>query len=366
MYTLEQLKQRFENKKIFLTGHTGFKGSWLLMILKELGAKVHGYALKAESPSFYNALNGDNLCESTIGDLMNFELLCKTVKNFQPDYIFHLAAQPLVRLSYEIPVDTFQINAIGTANVLETLKLIERPCQVVLITTDKVYHNYEWLYPYRENDRLGGYDPYSASKACAELVIDSYKNSFFNISQIQAHKKAIAVGRAGNVIGGGDWAKDRLLPDIIKAMAAHQEVTIRNPSSTRPWQHVIEPLNGYLLLAAKLAESPTDFSEAFNFGPVASDTLTVKAVTEQVVKAWPAGTYKVERDGGNLHEASKLTLDISKAMNKLGWRPMLNATKAIANTIDWYKAYLSTPDTIADYSRQQILEYFELITQTSV
>jgi CDP-glucose 4,6-dehydratase len=337
---LEDLKKTYQNKKIFVTGHTGFKGSWLIKILQLLGAEIKGYALAPQSnEDLFNLVEGNKICISVIGDLRDKERISKEVVDFQPDFIFHLAAQPLVRLSYEIPSETFEVNAIGTANVLDAVRLLEKKCQIVLITTDKVYHNNEWEYPYRENDRLGGYDPYSASKACAELVIDAYRNSFFNIRYYEKHQKAIAVARAGNVIGGGDWAKDRLLPDIARALGNNQTITVRNPNSIRPWQHVIEPLFGYLLLGLKLEENPIIFSQAYNFGPNFSDALDVNTMVQLAIKCWGKGNYEVMKNQNQPHEAGLLKLDISKAITSLSWKPVLNATQAVERTIKWYQGF---------------------------
>jgi CDP-glucose 4,6-dehydratase len=330
----------YKNKKVLITGHTGFKGAWLVKILYDLGANVKGYALAPENQiNLYSEINGDTLCESVISDLRDKDSLIKAVLNFQPDYVFHLAAQPLVRLSYEIPSETFEINAIGTANLLDAIRLLEKKCNIVLITTDKVYHNNEWQYPYRETDKLGGYDPYSASKACCELVIESYKNSFFNNSKYNQHQKAIAVGRAGNVIGGGDWSKDRLIPDIARFLSKGDEIVIRNPNSIRPWQHVIEPLFGYLELGARLNNDPIKYAHAYNFGPNTSDALSVEEMVIKSINCWGSGTYKTIVDTSNPHEAGLLKLDISKALNDLSWKPFFNAQIAIERTVNWYKNY---------------------------
>jgi len=342
MEIMNELKNTYSGKRIFVTGHTGFKGSWLIKILYDLGAIVKGYSLAPENEiNLYTEINGDNLCESVIADLRDRETLKKAIVNFQPDFVFHLAAQPLVRLSYEIPSETFEVNAIGTANVLDGIRLLEKKCNVILITTDKVYHNNEWEYPYRENDKLGGYDPYSASKACCELVIDSYRNSFFNINKYEQHKKAVAVGRAGNVIGGGDWSKDRLIPDIAKALSANKEIVIRNPKSIRPWQHVIEPLFGYLELGIKLNMDPLSYTQAFNFGPNTSDALSVEEMVIKSIENWGSGSYYPLIDTNSPHEAGLLKLDISKVLNKLNWKPVFNASTAIQRTINWYKCYYS-------------------------
>ena len=353
------LHKRYNGKKVFLTGHTGFKGAWLLKICTLLGAEVKGYALEPENKfDLYNLLGGNSLCDSVIDDLRNKSKLQSEIISFQPDYIFHLAAQPLVRLSYQIPTETFEVNGIGTANLLDAVRFLEKPCSVILITTDKVYHNNEWIYPYREMDRLGGYDPYSASKACAELIIDSFRNSFFNTKDFSMHQKAIAVGRAGNVIGGGDWAKDRLLPDIARALGNQKVISIRYPNAVRPWQHVLEPLAGYLLLGAKLTEQPVQFSQAYNFGPVNKDALPVEQMVKIAVQTWGSGKYEKIASDKEPHEAGLLQLDISKAVTELNWVPKMNASKAVQLTIDWYKQYFLNVESIIDITESQITSFF--------
>lgn len=359
----EELTKIYSGKKVFLTGHTGFKGSWLMQILVLLGAEVKGYALAPDNePNLYTVINGDTLCHSVIGDIRDRAKLKEAVTAFQPDFVFHLAAQPLVRLSYEIPSETFEVNAIGTANLLDAVRHLNIPCTLVLITTDKVYQNNEWEYPYREIDRLGGYDPYSASKACTELVIDSYRNSFFNISKYSDHQKAIAVARAGNVIGGGDWSKDRLIPDIVKALSANKPIEIRNPDAVRPWQHVLEPLFGYLLLGARLQQDPTGYSQAFNFGPDINDALPVKKMVEMAIESWESGSYFINKTAGQPHEAGLLKLDISKALTKLKWTPKFNADKAIEYTINWYKRFYFDNEDIINFTKDQIVDFFNYQT----
>jgi CDP-glucose 4,6-dehydratase len=335
----DMLGNCYAGKKVFLTGHTGFKGSWLLAWLHLLGAEVTGYALAPEGdPSLYALLNGDSLCNSIIADLNQREALEQALLECQPDFVFHLAAQPLVRLSYERPIETFQVNALGTAHLLDAIRRLDKSCTVVLITTDKVYENKEWIYPYRETDRLGGYDPYSASKACAEIIINSYSQSFFNPAAYDQHRKGLAVGRAGNVIGGGDWALDRIIPDIVRALEKDLAVQVRNPSAVRPWQHVLEPLGGYLLLGARLAEKPVQYSGAWNFGPHLQDALPVSELVSLSLSAWGNGEYETPSTAGQPHEAGLLKLDISKAVNLLNWYPKYNAQESIYKTIAWYKA----------------------------
>jgi CDP-glucose 4,6-dehydratase len=355
------LQKNYKGKKVFLTGHTGFKGAWMLKTLSLLGAEVKGYALNPlTKDDLYNLIDGTTLCTSVIADLRDKKRLEEKMISFQPDFVFHLAAQALVRLSYETPAETFEVNVIGTANVLDAVRLLEKPCSVILITTDKVYHNNEWIYPYRENDRLGGYDPYSASKACAELVIDSYRNSFFNIKTYNTHQKAIAVARAGNVIGGGDWSKDRLIPDIAKAFASNTPVIIRNPNSVRPWQHVLEPIMGYLMLGANLATDPILFSQAYNFGPLISDALPVEEMLKLAMQSWRKGEYIIKNDDEQLHEAGLLKLDINKAISELKWQPKMNAAQAVNMTMDWYSEFARNRENISEFSLLQIKDFLEL------
>ena len=349
----------FKRKKIFLTGHTGFKGSWLLIWLHLLGAEVKGYALAPQSEfDLYYKIDGDKLCCSEIADIRDGNNLRRAILEFEPDYIFHLAAQPLVRISYELPVDTFSINIIGTANVLDAIRYLGKPCIVVMITTDKVYHNKEENYFYNETDRLGGYDPYSASKAAAEIVIDSYRKSFFNPLNYSQHQKSISVARAGNVIGGGDWSKDRIIPDIIKALSQGESILVRNPKSVRPWQHVLEPLNGYLALASLQSEDPVKFAAAYNFGPAPQDNLTVEQVITKAIEIWGKGTYHSIENLTSPHEAGLLQLDINKANSELNWFPKYNANIAIEKTIQWYKEVSFQKNEHAfNFTVQQIKEY---------
>jgi CDP-glucose 4,6-dehydratase len=330
----------YKDKKIFITGHTGFKGSWLLVWLHSLGANIKGYALAPENEyDLFNAIKGNELCDSIIADIRNQEKLKHAILDFQPDYIFHLAAQPLVIESYKNPVYTHEVNIIGTANVLEALNALNKPCIAVMITTDKVYHNYETGQAYKEEDRLGGYDPYSASKGAAEIVIDSYRKSFFNPAKYIEHQKSVSVARAGNVIGGGDWAKNRIIPDIVRALSASQAIQVRNPNAVRPWQHVLEPLSGYLTLAAKQTEDPIQFADAFNFGPELTDNLTVEEIVQEAIKVWGEGNFTVPELSNVVHEAMLLQLDISKAKEKLSWYPKFTATQAIDKTLGWYKSF---------------------------
>ncbi len=353
--SLELLRSYYRNKKVFITGHTGFKGSWLMALLHTAGARIRGYALAPEYEySLYTYLEPLSIAESVIADIRNKELLKKEIVSFQPDYIFHLAAQPLVRRSYEIPSDTFDVNVTGTANVLESLKELQHPATCIVVTTDKVYENKEQDILYRESDRLGGHDPYSASKAAAEIVVASFQRSFFSPEIFEQHRKAVAAARAGNVIGGGDWNTDRLIPDIVRSLMNGNPVLIRNPDAVRPWQHVLEPLCGYLQLAGLLSSSPGKLQPAYNFGPNPDDHLPVRALADTAIRYWGSGTWKQDSAANAPHEAQLLKLDISLARKDLGWSPKLKAQQAIKWTLDWYKQ----PDKDkASFTFEQINNY---------
>lgn len=356
-YTL--IQKQFKNKKVFVTGHTGFKGSWLLLILKELGAQVHGYALSPEYENdLFNQLNGAQYCEkSIIADILDADQLKKEIVAFQPDYIFHLAAQALVRKSYENPIETYMVNTIGTANILEAMRSLPNACVGIMVTTDKVYENPERGTAFVESDKLGGYDPYSASKATCEIVIDSYRNSFFNKQDYSLHKKSIASVRAGNVIGGGDFSKDRIIPDIVRSIQNHTAINLRNPNATRPWQHVLEPLGAYLLLAAHMHQQPEAYNEAFNFGPAIDDVLTVKEVTESFITAFGAIEQEIAIDDKHhVHEAKLLMLNSEKAKLKINWVPKWNATEAIRQTAWWYA---NSQIEVSKRCMTQINNYFD-------
>lgn len=341
MAITDELKA-FSGKRVFITGHTGFKGSWLCYWLQSLGAIVKGFSLPpATQPNLFSHLDLDKKIDSVIGNINDYSTLSQELINFKPDFIFHLAAQPLVRKSYRDPLDTFQTNVIGTANILQVLNFLDKPCVCICITTDKVYRNNEWIYPYRENDRLGGYDPYSASKACAEMVISSFSNSYFNLKTFTEHKKAIASARAGNVIGGGDWSEDRLLPDIVRSLSEKKDIIIRNPSAVRPWQHVMEPLSGYMLLALSLQQDVNKYTGGWNFGPQPEDNFSVLELSKIAINIWGEGNIKLLQDNNGPHEAHLLRLDISKAAGELKWSPKMRAEEAIQRTIQWYKAFYS-------------------------
>ncbi len=354
----------FKNKRVFVTGHTGFKGSWLSLALYKAGAIVKGYSLAPETiPALYTLIEPSININSVIADINDYATLEDEILDFQPDYIFHLAAQPLVRKSYTDPLNTFSTNIIGTANVLNVLTKLHKICTTVLITTDKVYENKEWHYPYRETDRLGGYDPYSASKACAELVINSYTQSFFNQENFHVHQKAIVSVRAGNVIGGGDWSVDRLIPDIVKSITDGKDIIIRNPNAVRPWQHVLEPVFGYLQLAVLLAKDPKKYSGSWNFGPASSDNLPVMTIVEQAIKIWGKGNIDLQIDANAPHEAGLLKLDISKAINEMQWKPQMNTASAIERTIAWYKSFYESKKTALQLLEDDIAYYQTLLSK---
>ena len=363
MVNFQQLENVYKGKKVFLTGHTGFKGAWMLKTLSLLGAEIKGYALEPKTPNdLFQLIEGEKLCHSLIADLRDKKRLESEIVAFQPDFVFHLAAQPLVRLSYEIPAETFEVNVIGTANVLDAVKLLKNKCSVVLITTDKVYHNYEQEYPYFESDRLGGFDPYSNSKGCAELVSSAYRNSFVNVDKYKEHGVALATARAGNVIGGGDWAEDRLIPDFMRAIQAKQKVSIRNPYAIRSWQHVLEPLQGYLILCQKLYEQGPEFAESFNFGPNENEAKSVEWVAKEITKSWADTelSYEIEDAKNIVHEAQFLKLNSTKANEKLNWFSKLHTEEAIKKITDWHKSHLDKKD-MRTFSLSQINEYENLL-----
>ena len=360
MVSAEYLKSVYNGKRVFVTGHTGFKGSWLIQILQWLGADVKGYSLAPEKDSdLYNEIKGDDICySSVIADLRDTQALHGEMVRFEPHFVFHLAAQALVRKSYDQPLETFMVNTQGTANVLEALRFMEKPCVALMITTDKVYENPERGTAFSEDDKLGGYDPYSASKAAAEIIVSSYQRSFFNINNYSGHEKAIASVRAGNVIGGGDFSDDRIIPDIARALEFGETVGLRNPYSVRPWQHVLEPLGAYLLLAAKMSEDPIAYSSAFNFGPTPDDVVTVEDLTKIFLERFGKGDYKITELENAPHEAKLLVLDSSKAERLIGWKPKLSARQAIEKTADWYA---DRKHTAAEKCMKQIKEYFDPI-----
>ncbi|MCK5537450.1 MAG: CDP-glucose 4,6-dehydratase [Bacteroidales bacterium] len=331
----------WKGKKVLITGHTGFKGSWLSLWLQQVGADVIGYALKPPTrPSLFEVAKVANGMTSIIGDIRELKHLQDVIIQYQPEIIFHLAAQALVRYSYEHPVETYATNVMGTVHLLEAVRQVKGIKVVVNITSDKCYENKEWVWGYRENEPMGGYDPYSNSKGCAELVTSAYRQSFFNTQ----NTVALASARAGNVIGGGDWASDRLIPDIMQAIIDKKSVIIRNPQAIRPWQHVLEPLHGYLVLAEKLWENGTIYADAWNFGPLESDAKPVQWIVEQLTHMWSDKASWILDNKKQPHEANYLKLDCAKANTNLGWYPKWNLEATLQNIISWYQAYQQQQD----------------------
>lgn len=342
----------WKDKRVFLTGHTGFKGSWLNAWLSRLGAKVYGYSLEPDQiPNLFDAMELSKQSHGEFGDIRNFSQLGEAIKKFRPEIIFHLAAQPLVRKSYVDPISTYSTNIMGTVNLLEAVRNVASVRAVVNITTDKCYENNEWCWGYRENEPMGGHDPYSASKGCSELITSSYINSFFQHTNI-----GLASARAGNVIGGGDWSADRLVPDMLQALSLGDHPKIRNPYSIRPWQHVLEPLSGYIKLAMELYNEPVKYSGAWNFGPLDHDCRRVEWVADELCNCWDSGVTWVSQADDGPHEARYLKLDISKASTLLGWKPRWGVERAIKNTVIWHKEYTNGNDAF-ELILNQIKEY---------
>jgi CDP-glucose 4,6-dehydratase len=344
----------WKNKKVLVTGHTGFKGSWLCLWLQGLGANVVGYSLAPPSdPNLFEEANVAQGMTSLFGDIRDLGEMQKAIDNYKPEIVIHMAAQPLVRYSYNNPVETYSTNVMGTVNVLEAIRKCSNVRAVLVITTDKCYENKEWIWGYREDDPLGGHDPYSSSKACVELLISAYRKSYFNGDNNQI---ALASARAGNVIGGGDWAIDRLIPDMVRAVTECRPVHIRNRNAIRPWQHVLEPLSGYLLLAQKLYEEGTNFDEGWNFGPNDSDAKSVQWIVEKFIQQWGEDAcWKVDNDI-HPHEAHYLKLDCSKAKIRLNWQPKWSLEHALVRITAWHKAHQSGQN-MRDFSLMQITEY---------
>lgn len=361
----EQLRATFGGQPVLVTGHTGFKGSWLTLWLETLGARVWGYALEPDTtPAMFNLLHLAESCEHhVVGDIRDRDLLHATIREAAPSFIFHLAAQPLVRRSYTDPLYTIQTNVLGTANLLDAIRLAASPCTVVVVTSDKCYENREWPFAYREVDALGGHDVYSASKAGAELVTASYRNSFFPPAQLAQHGVALATARAGNVIGGGDWAQNRIVPDSVSALAQRTPISVRNPLATRPWQHVLEPLLGYLRLAQRMASHSdplrASYCSPWNFGPLPDGIATVQRVVELLIAEWGSGSWSDCSDPTAPHEAHTLRLSVDKAVAGLGWKPRWNLRQAIKHTVDWYKVADSSQSaaTLRATTLAQIAEY---------
>lgn len=350
----------WKNRQVFLTGHTGFKGSWLTLWLNRLGAKVTGYSLDPPThPSLFDqAQVGDNI-QSLLGDIRDFSKLKNAISEAAPEVVIHMAAQSVVRQGYDDPIETYSSNVMGTVNLLEALRQLKRPAVVVNVTSDKCYENREWLWGYRETEPMGGRDPYSNSKGCAELVTSAYRESFFPPNESAKHGVALATARAGNAIGGGDWTSNQLIPDLVRAFLAGQPCLIRNPLALRPWQFVLEPLRGYLMLAERLAEDASRFASGWNFGPLDADAKPVSWIADEMVRLW-GGRASWNRDGAcHPHEAHFLKLDASKARAEMGWNPVLPLPQALAWIVEWYRAFQEGTDlrrfTVSQIERYEAL-----------
>ncbi len=361
-----ELRAAYQGKRVLLTGHTGFKGSWLTTWLHDLGAEVTGYALAPEEPSLFAALGLDALCKHHVADVRDLARFREVVRASRPDYVLHLAAQALVRDSYARPIETIETNVMGTANVLEAVRLEKQPCAVVVVSSDKCYENREWVWGYREEDPMGGHDVYSMSKGATELVTASYRRSFFDPAKAKDHGVYLASARAGNVIGGGDWAKDRLIPDMVRAVSSGAPLVVRNPDSVRPWQHVLEPLSGYLLLGARLAgfglgprATRESYCEGWNFGPRLDSTRKVRELADALVAEFAAAPWVDGHDPSAPHEAALLRLSIEKAFARLAWQPRWGFEETVARTVAWYAAYRREPSraSMLKLTREQITAY---------
>lgn len=357
---MENLVNIWQGRRVFLTGHTGFKGSWLALWLTKMGAQVRGYSLAPNTePNLFTVAHIADVMEDLRGDIRDVSKLETAITEFAPEIVLHLAAQPLVRRSYTDPLGTYATNVMGTAHLLEAIRKTPSVRAAVCITTDKCYDNKEWVWPYRETDPLGGYDPYSSSKACAEIVCAAYRNSFFSTSALKEQNVALATARAGNVIGGGDWAEDRLIPDLIRGFQSQQPVLIRRPQSIRPWQHVLEPLHGYILLAERLFAGHLEFATAYNFGPSAEDAWTVEEIATKLATSWGKNAKWISDSSPSVHEAHYLRLDASKARDELHWQPRLTIETALDWTMEWYRHY-SAKENIKEFTIQQINNYESL------
>ena len=362
----EEAGSRFSwrGRRVFLTGHTGFKGGWLALWLARLGAEVRGYALDPSTdPAFFTVARVGSVMEDMRGDIRNGGSLERAMQEFAPEIVFHLAAQPLVRASYDDPIGTYETNVIGTARVLDSIRRTASVRAVVSVTTDKCYENKEWVWPYRETDPLGGYDPYSSSKACAEIVSAAYRQSYFPVEKLgrpDGHRVAVATARAGNVIGGGDWSMDRLLPDLVRGFLSGKPVLIRRPHAIRPWQHVLEPLHGYIRLAEQLLTHDPKFASAYNFGPIEDDAKPVAWIADRMAGFWGDGASWVLDESPSPHEAGYLKLDASRARADLHWTPKLRLESALEFLVQWYRAWQTGQDMHA-FTLGQIERYESLL-----
>lgn len=353
----EEHVKNWRGRRVFLTGHTGFKGSWLAIWLSRLGANVRGFALDpCTEPNMFTLTDVRRVTEDVRGDIRDYNRLLSAMKDFAPEVVFHMAAQPLVRRSYADPVGTYATNVMGTVHVLEATRKTPSVRAVVCVTTDKVYQNQEWVWPYRETDALGGYDPYASSKACAEIVSTAYRSSFFPADRYREHRVALATARAGNVIGGGDWSEDRLIPDLVRGFCSRKPVLIRRPNAIRPWQHVLEPLHGYLMLAGELLKETTTSSSAYNFGPSDDDSWPVERIANKLVDIWGNGASWTRDGDVGVHEAHYLRLDASKAHLELGWEAKLKIEAALDWTMAWYREW-HQGGGMEEFTSKQIAEY---------
>ncbi len=350
----------WEGKRVFVTGHSGFKGSWLSLWLSQLGASVTGFSLPPPTrPSLFEEAGVAKHTHCFEGDIRDPAALRQALNSSAPEIVIHMAAQSIVRASYQDPLGTYLTNVMGTANLMDAIRTCKSVRAVVVITSDKCYENQEWIWPYREDDRLGGHDPYSSSKACAELLVSSYRNSYFPLERYSEHGVSIATARAGNVIGGGDWAKDRLIPDLMRGFSAGEVVNIRNPGAIRPWQHVLEPLRGYLMLAEKVYAAGASFSGGWNFGPNYADAKPVEWIVRRIASLWGAGAAFNFDAGNHPHEANLLKLDWSKAASELNWEPAFSIERTIEFTVDWYRRW-TAGEPAASLVNRQLEEYSAL------
>lgn len=358
--SLESMVKNWNSRRVFLTGHTGFKGGWLALWLSKLGAVVRGYALDPSTqPNLFTLASVGNVVDDVRGNIGDYAQLEASIRDFAPDVVLHMAAQPLVRRSYSDPVGTYATNVMGTVHVLEAVRKTPSVRAVVCVTTDKVYQNQEWVWPYRETDPLGGYDPYASSKACAEIVSAAYRTSFFPAERLHEHQVALATARAGNVIGGGDWSEDRLIPDLARGFFTGTPVLIRRPNAIRPWQHVLEPLRGYMMLAERLLAQESACASSYNFGPVQDDSWPVERIAKKLAEMWGNGASCLRDSDPGVHEAHYLRVDASKARLELGWEPRLNIETALEWTINWYRAWHEGKN-MAEFTGEQIEKYVEL------
>jgi CDP-glucose 4,6-dehydratase len=356
----------WKGRNVLLTGHTGFKGSWLSLWLNVLGAKVTGYALDPPTqPSLFEQAEIANTIHSICADIRDFPRLKSAMAKCRPDVVIHMAAQSVVRRGYEDPIETYSSNVMGTVNVLEALRQVGRPCAVVIVTSDKCYENKEWVWGYRENDPLGGHDPYSNSKACSELVTSAFRDSYFCLENFEQHKIAVATVRAGNVIGGGDWTRDQLIPDLLRAFLAGQPCLIRSPSAVRPWQFVLEPLRGYLMLAERLSQGPDRFASAWNFGPIEKDVRPVSWIADKLAQLWGDQASWCTDSGTHPREAHYLKLDVSKTGSLLDWHPVVSLSSALEGVVQWYHAFKTGGDLRA-ITLDQIEQYENLVEDFDV